>query len=531
MQINVSKNSAVPVKSESRNKLCIAPTLFEQQPNQELTLDQFELLSMERLQLLRSIEMLKARGFEEKELYDKIREAEGKHLRGKSKNDALYGSLDEVQKDLISHYILRLAYCRTEDLRRWFLTQETLLFKMRLDYCSDVERKEFMEKNDLYFHEVSSAEKNAKETKLKGLAGINENNFYSAVFYKVPFQQALQLIAPRQVYLERGMAYIPVTRLLHIITVRFRQNLSHALTEASTIFDRVVSADTRIAPLLKNMSKQFIGADFASRNSGLNNADKLSSPEQVEEASKLHFPLCMKHLHNGLQREHKLKHWGRLQYTLFLKGCGLDLEGAVALMQSHFTKVMSSDQFVKSYAYSFRHMFGKEGARRNYTPYSCMKIINGSPPETGAYHGCVFKHAPDSVLISLLTQEKLSPDQIREIVSLARSGSSGNSALAGGAPGGAAGMTYQLACQRHFDVTHPDHLTVLAHGGGDARSEAVANHPNQWFQASVQYHRIKNNTGATSATSNSTASAATSTTTATTQPTQDTAMQVDTDDT
>lgn len=74
MQFNVSKNSAVPVKSENRSKLCIPPTLFEQQPGTELTLDQFELLSMERLQLLRSIEMLKARGFEEKELYEKIRE-------------------------------------------------------------------------------------------------------------------------------------------------------------------------------------------------------------------------------------------------------------------------------------------------------------------------------------------------------------------------------------------------------------------------------------------------------------------------
>jgi DNA primase large subunit len=49
-------------------------------------------------------------------------------------------------------------------------------------------------------------------------------------------------------------------------------------------------------------------------------------------------------------------------------------------------------QFVKGYAYSFRHMYGKEGARKNYTPYSCMKIIMGTPPEAGAHHGCPFRY-------------------------------------------------------------------------------------------------------------------------------------------
>lgn len=44
-------------------------------------------------------------------------------------------------------------------------------------------------------------------------------------------------------------------------------------------------------------------------------------------------------------------------------------------------------QFDKAYAYSIRHMFGKEGKRTDYTPYSCMKVILSNPPSQGDYHG------------------------------------------------------------------------------------------------------------------------------------------------
>uniref|UniRef100_A0A7S3H1X7 DNA primase large subunit n=1 Tax=Spumella elongata TaxID=89044 RepID=A0A7S3H1X7_9STRA len=438
-------------------------SLYAEPPQQELTLDEFEVVSLDRLQLLRSIDVLKTKGGTEGEhaFNHQLYELEKKYLLS---NREFSHRMNEVERDQVSHFILRLAYCRTEELRRWFLGQECSLMKYRLDSLSDEERASFMLSNGMDFDPVSNEEKNSRKDKLIDLAGVTSVSIIKTTFYKVPFQQALSLVSSRSVYLEKGFAYVPLQRLVSIIVTRFRMQLSRALAEAANSFD-IVGSDHRIGPLLKNMNKQFIGNDFTKTNQSI---DKLS-PDKIELAAEVNMPLCMKNLHSNLKREHKLKHWGRLQYGLFLKGAGLDLEGAQQFWESHFTKLISHDQFVKSYAYSFRHMYGKEGARKNYTPYSCMKIIMGTPPETGAFHGCPYRHMPDNQLSSLLSSLKLSAPDVTEIAALAKS------------------SNYQIACQRHFDVTHPGHLN-----NPELKSDAVANHPNLWFQTSVNYHKLKN---------------------------------------
>lgn len=45
-----------------------------------------------------------------------------------------------LSQDIISHFILRLAYCRTEELRRWYLTQVTQFLMLSSIPCPTLKR-------------------------------------------------------------------------------------------------------------------------------------------------------------------------------------------------------------------------------------------------------------------------------------------------------------------------------------------------------------------------------------------------------
>jgi DNA primase large subunit len=73
---------------------------------------------------------------------------------------------DERKKDNLSHFILRLAYCKSEDLRRWFLQHECELFKYRFDTESGEDINKFLQANNMKYHPMPIEEKRALIPKL-----------------------------------------------------------------------------------------------------------------------------------------------------------------------------------------------------------------------------------------------------------------------------------------------------------------------------------------------------------------------------
>lgn len=121
--------------SQKLHRRTASLSLYSEPPNEEITVDEFELYALDRLQLLRGLEQIRSRDggasegmLDDKKLKEKLRNLEAKHVPLRQTAELFHSDL---RKDVISHFILRLAYSQTEDLRRWFITQECNLLKYR----------------------------------------------------------------------------------------------------------------------------------------------------------------------------------------------------------------------------------------------------------------------------------------------------------------------------------------------------------------------------------------------------------------
>ncbi|XP_003789717.1 DNA primase large subunit isoform X1 [Otolemur garnettii] len=416
-------------------------------PSENISLTEFENFAIDRLKLLKSVEHLGVSYVKGTEQYQSKLEAELRKLKF-SYRENLEDEYEPRRKDHISHFIVRLAYCQSEDLRRWFIQQEMDLLRFRFSILPKDKIQDFLKDSHLEFEALSDDEKSLREKEIIA----SSPSLTGAVFelesvYKVPFPDALDLFRGRKVYLEDGFAYVPLKDIVAIILNEFRAKLSKALALTARSLPTVQS-DERLQPLLSHLSHSYTGQDYSIQRS----VGKISL-DQIDSLSTKSFPPCMRQLHKALRENHHLRHGGRMQYGLFLKGIGLTLEQALQFWKQEFIRgKMDPDKFDKGYSYNIRHSFGKEGKRTDYTPFSCMKIILTNPPGQGDYHGCPFRHSDPELLKQKLQSYKVSPERISQILDLVK------------------GSHYQVACQKYFEMTHNVDDCGFS-----------LNHPNQFF--------------------------------------------------
>ena len=448
---------------------------YKDPPVEEITLEEFEQFAVDRLKFLREVENVNIRFKRDSEEYDSkmeklmveflptykssanIPEKKSFMVRNDKEemdNKIMTQQKNDRRKDHISHFILRLAFAGTEDLRRWFITQELDLFRYRFKKESNEATNQFLREQNLHFEPISKTEKSDLLQNLKDCMFSKEMDQAESVdFYKVPFTDVLDLVRSRRVYLKAGFAYVPRNELVSIILGVFRAQLSLALTVTARRLP-YLEEDTRLLPMLKNLSSAYIGDTF--NENKLSNDDKLSLNE-IDKASKSSFPICMRYMHEGVRNDHHLKYFGRMQYGLFIKAAGLTLDEALKFWRSEFTKKMDVDKFEKQYAYNIRHIYGKEGKRQDKMAYNCIKIITTNQPGLGDHHGCPFKHSDTDILQRRLLSYNVPKDSIKEIIDLVKR------------------QHFQVACARYFEVMHK-----LPEGSMNL------NHPNEYFTESLK---------------------------------------------
>lgn len=455
--------------------------LYDAPPVEEHSIEYLERAARDRYALLRTIDDARSGGkTRADELKPVIRKAEEEcGLRRTIGN-----KVDEegAGRDAVSHFLLRLASCRNEEHRRWFVDNELQLFRCRFDELDIRQKKQFMRSAgfDENVTDATDADVKAHGEALEAylLGDFVHRNAYKATrpeqkltsmeyrsycksasrdprnWWAVGFEHVPKLIGGRRAYLVGGKAWIHRDNVDEIVFGRYKLTLRKSLATSIELFKKFeVSESHRLAPLLKSVHNRQSGGGYAYQ--GEEGTMSIAGVEATQES----FPLCMRQLYKALKKDHHLTHGGRRQLQLYLKGIGMPLDQALLLWKTEFTKndSISAEKFEKDYAYGIRHAYGREGKRVNYSPHVCGQCIAAEPGVKDA-HGCPFKtlttggNKDGSKLDELLRNLNINAGKTNEIVSKARN------------------MHYQIACGMTFAALHK---------GTDI--EAGVHSPHQYF--------------------------------------------------
>lgn len=467
-------------------------SFYDAPPLEEITLEEFETWAIDRLKILIEIESCLARSKSLKETEAVVKPLLLQFLPlAPTTASGNAQTIAERRKDYYSHYTLRLVFCRTEELRRKFVRNESTLFKIRYNMLQPKEQHEFVQLNaaKLAWEYILTEEKADKFDQLVAASGptirsvlaiensgdasfsltseqVRQHIRAKESFIRLPFEKVPTLVSLRQVYLERGYAFIPSTLQVSLLSVVFSDLLAHALMKTFQALPRL-EEDDRLLPLLNNLLRNFASIQYDGMGEG-SASDITAASVTTTEITK-HYPLCATHLQRNLVLNSHLKYGGRQQLGLFLKGIGLNVDEALKFWLFQFTKLskMNMDSFNKEYKYNVRHVYGLEGGRINYKPWDCNTILLKPKPQKGEYHGCPYRDLALDALVGNLNEMGITDQHdINGIVEDVNK------------------HDYTVACTRVFELTHKLQMERAA------RPENLhITHPNLYFDRSRQLEK------------------------------------------
>ena len=203
-------------------------------PVQDITVEEFEQWALDRLHVLAEIENASARNQAWPETKALIEKRMGEYMPLRSNAVAQSGTtttssakskelLAERHKDHVSHFVLRLAFSRTEELRRRFLYAETTLFRWKLETEHIAEREAFLRSQDFVWRMVSPDEQRRFREQLLAVHPRLASSFDAESFVQVPWHRVPDLVEKRRVFVHKGTAWIPTCLLYTSPSPRDRQ--------------------------------------------------------------------------------------------------------------------------------------------------------------------------------------------------------------------------------------------------------------------------------------------------------------------
>ena len=266
--------------------------MYEKPPRGNVDIEEFERLALVRLEVLKFVETTISSGHDPKEVERKI----------KSKFNSTELSSprrDPNDRDHVSHFALRVAYCSTEQKRTWFIKHETELFKA---LRTSIDTRDLSTYPQLAPRELAALKKPLRESGESRPDVRDIERWIEGPFFRVPFSLVPDLVATRKVLVSAGSALVHKGDLFDLTVLRFRAQLSKSMALMAQRWnapdsEAKLEEDDRLVRLSEGIHLREAYDDFSKAT-----GTALSAAE-VPRAAKTHFPLCMFTMHQRLEKE------------------------------------------------------------------------------------------------------------------------------------------------------------------------------------------------------------------------------------
>ncbi|XP_078041080.1 uncharacterized protein LOC144472165 [Augochlora pura] len=332
--------------------------------------------------------------------------------------------LENSVYDKIGHFTLRLLASISQDLWNYWIVKETLLFQKRLNYLLPKQLHRLIRSIIRQFRLITNKESAisstlidictffSKEVVFKHLVAKDHKQDCSRFQTRVRYELVPDLVRNRKIELRNGYAIIDCSKFMEVLSSLFITYLRKEVACIKLKVQQTISQDNRLDYLHQKIHNHLFKRSGVYGSITVDNIDT--------EMTK--FPLCMQNLHRKLRNTHRLGHYARLHYSLFLKDGGMQIEDAISYWKEEYSKPHScsstcSHQWQSSerkFVYSIRHLYGLEGSRKNYKSVNC-EFLCAAVPGPMYEGGCPFKNFDTNVLKDLLSLS-LSGNQITKLL-------------------------------------------------------------------------------------------------------------------
>lgn len=420
-------------------------------PDVDINIDDFENWAVDRMTVLDTLDTAHTKPFAE--LLKEIRPVLNRLLPLSRAGASPTVVRNERFKDQMSHFILRLAFCQKIEDRARFIKLETALFKIRYELFTLEERSTFVASLNLAWPRASPSE-------LRELEPLLKFAYPSAAleaYYKVNMEDAMELVRRRKVVLRKGIAFVPESLQLSLLTKEFGRRLESNL-EMLAKFRIRLRTDPRVEPMLELVKSGFAKSQYKADSSRIDGKFTAQSMDQLDRDNFL--PMCSSMLHQNLKKTRHAFHTERLHYQRFLKFMGMPVEQAIQL----FTTYYNDDKKRNEIVYGVKHIYGLVGSRKDNSAYSCRKVYeDGLNARSNEAHGCPFQRLSPDNLERLLRQHGINDAEgISEVKRHSRE------------------KQIHLACSKTYELTHPKDAM---------KYDNAISSPNMYFERAWDYKK------------------------------------------